>query len=159
MCGSEYGSSALEYLERMKKEGSGYLERLGYVYLILGLIKDAVIDNERETFENDTELLSRLLLYINDNYGKNLSLSILSKVFGYHPGYISAYFKSHINIGISRYINVIRLKMAITLIEQKKYNITEIAMECGFASTRTFYRAFRNEFGCSPKEYLRDCFA
>ena len=28
-------------------------------------------------------------------------------------------------------------------------------LESGFLSATTFYRTFKNEFGCSPKEYIR----
>jgi AraC-like DNA-binding protein len=52
-----------------------------------------------------------------------------------------------------RYVNVVRLKNAVLLMRQKKQTVTQIAMDCGFSSTRTFYRAFRQEFGCSPKDY------
>jgi AraC-like DNA-binding protein len=37
---------------------------------------------------------------------------------------------------------------------EQKHSITHCAMESGFNSMRTFYRAFREEFGCSPGDYL-----
>ena len=57
-------------------------------------------------------------------------------------------------VTLSGYINIIRLKNAVVLMQQQKQTVTDIAMECSFASIRTFYRAFRQELGCSPKEYL-----
>ena len=153
ICGSEHSDSVMKYLSEIKKEGSDHLVRLGYVYLILGIVKEVMLDDANARGES-TELLTRLLVYINENYNKDLNLKTISKAFGFHPAYVSAYFKSHINVGICRYINVIRLKHAVVLMRQGRYSITEIAMECGFAATRTFYRAFRNEFGCSPREYL-----
>ena len=88
------------------------------------------------------------------NYSKNLTQQSIAKAFGYHPAYISGYFKSRLDIGMSRYINVIRLNCAVQLMRKKKFNMTEIALECGFNSVRTFYRAFRQEFGCSPGDYM-----
>ncbi len=135
------------------KSASGELDKLGYVYLILGIIKRELLSESKES-DGDKELLSALLLYIHKNYGKNLTLSSIAKVFGYHPAYISSYFKARLDIGISRYISVIRLNNAVQLMRKKKYNVTEIALECGFNSSRTFYRAFREEFGCSPGDYI-----
>jgi AraC-like DNA-binding protein len=119
---------------------------------MLGFIKESL---SSESFKDisDSELLSRLFLYIHKNYNKKLSLSSISKAFGYHPAYISTYFKTCVNISIIRYINIVRLKNAVLLMQQSKYIVTQIAMDCGFSSTRTFYRVFRQEFGCSPKEY------
>ena len=145
----------IDYLSRLKASEGGSLARLGYVYLLLDLI-EGELSAVGGGGSDDNELISRLLLYIHKNYDKDLTLSSIATEFGYHPSYISACFKSRLNIGISRYISIIRLKNAILLLHRKKHTVTEIALECGFASMRTFYRVFRSEFGCSPKEYLSE---
>ena len=145
----------IDYLSRLKASEGGSLARLGYVYLLLDLI-EGELSAVGGGGSDDNELISRLLLYIHKNYDKDLTLSSIAAEFGYHPSYISACFKSRLNIGISRYISIIRLKNAILLLHRKKHTVTEIALECGFASMRTFYRVFRSEFGCSPKEYLSE---
>ncbi len=150
---SETSSVVMEYLARLKDENIGELEKFGLVYLILGIIKKELLSSENQSSGED-ELLSGLLLYIHKNYSKNLTQQSIAKAFGYHPAYISGYFKSHLDIGMSRYINVIRLNNAVQLMRKRKYNVTEIALECGFNSVRTFYRAFKSEFGCSPGEYI-----
>ncbi len=150
---SERSAAVMEYLSRLKCENIGELERIGLVYLILGAVKNELLSGEKQVFRND-ELLNELLLYIHKNYGKNLTLSSISKAFGYHPAYVSSYFKSRLNIGISRYINVIRLNNAVLLMRKNKHTTTQIALECGFNSLRTFYRVFKSEFLCSPREYL-----
>ena len=137
----------------MKAEKNNELARLGYAYLILGWITNGV-SAATPSDDGNSELLSKLLLYIHDNYDKSLTLHSLAATFGYHPAYISAYFKSRLDMCISRYINIIRLKHAVLLMRQKKYTVTQIAFECGFQSTRTFYRAFHKELGCSPSEYV-----
>ena len=145
----------IDYLSRLKASEGGSLARLGYVYMLLDLI-EGELSAVGGGGSDDNELISRLLLYIHKNYDKDLTLSSIATEFGYHPSYISACFKSRLNIGISRYISIIRLKNAILLLHRKKHTVTEIALECGFASMRTFYRVFRSEFGCSPKEYLSE---
>ena len=150
---SERGEVIIDYLTRIKASEVSSLARLGYVYLILDLISGELSADSGDGCE-DNELISRLLLYIHKNFTSDLTLSSISKEFGYHPTYISARFKSRLDIGISRYINIIRLKNAMLLLSRKKHTVTEIALECGFASMRTFYRTFRSEMGCSPKEYL-----
>lgn len=147
-------SAILENLSKIKKKKENELLSLGYAYLILGLIANgtyAPIPSE----DVGTELLSRLLLYIHDNHDKSLTLNSISTAFGYHPAYISSYFKSRLDMCISRYINIIRLKNAVLLMRQNGHNLTQIAYDCGFNSTRTFYRAFDKEFGCSPREYIK----
>ena len=93
------------------------------------------------TFIVDTSALSYEEL-------ENLRLILKSK-------FISKYFKSNLDIGLIRYINILRLKNAIKLMLTKQYNITQCAMESGFNTLRTFYRVFSEEFSCTPKEYLK----
>ena len=126
----------------------------GYIYLILGLIMEN-IEFETTQESHSPDLSSKLLFYINENFTKDISLSTLSKEFGYSESYLSRYFKSYFNISLNQYITVIRLKNALMLMHEKKHTLTYCALESGFGSMRTFYRVFATEFGCSPKEYLQ----
>lgn len=146
-------NTILQNLSLLKQEKENEFLRYGYLYMILGLIANC-LPATIPVNENDSQLLSRLLLYIHNNYDKRLTLHSIAAVFAYHPAYISSYFKSNLDMCISRYINIIKLKNAVLLMKQKEYTITQIALDCGFNSTRTFYRAFNKEFGCSPKEYI-----
>jgi AraC-like DNA-binding protein len=67
---------------------------------------------------------------------------------------MSRYFKSNFNITLVKYMTIVKLKNAIMLMHENKYGTTYCSLESGFSSMRTFYRAFYNEFGCSPKEYF-----
>ena len=126
---------------------------VGYIYVILGILTEHIeLESTREPI--DTQLSAQLLFYINENYKNNITLSTLSSHLGYNPSYLSRYFKSCFNIGINQYITAVRLKNAIMLLRENKYNVTYCALESGFNSTRTFYRAFFNEFHCSPIAYL-----
>lgn len=141
------------YYEALKDESIGRMRQLGYVYLILGTLLDAVklIDADRPI---DTDLGSRMLFYINENYKSPITPATIAQHFGYNQSYISRYFKSCFGINLGKYLTVTRLKSAILLLGEGKHDITYLALESGFSSMRTFYRAFHAEFGMSPKQYL-----
>jgi len=125
----------------------------GYVYLILGIVMDNVCFEQTEDVV-EPELSSKILLYLHENFKKDITLPSLSATFGYSQSYISRYFKSCFHIGINRYLRIVRLKNAIMLMRENKHSVTFCALESGFNSLGTFYRVFLEEFGCSPKEYL-----
>ena len=103
--------------------------------------------------EADPAPASRILLYINEHYTNPLTLASIAAELGYNASYLSRCFKNFFHIGINRYITLMRLRKAVLLMQKKK-NIATCAYESGFNSVRTFYRAFWDEFQCTPKEYL-----
>ncbi len=127
----------------------------GYIYVILGIISEN-ISFERKNEDANPDLSAKLLSYINENFSEEISLSSLSRKLGYNESYISKYFKECFHIGINRYLSTVRLKNALMLMYEKKYTTAYCALESGFSSLRTFYRAFQKEFGCTPKEYMRN---
>lgn len=143
------------YIDKLRENTDNALMSTGYVYLILGLIIKNVSLEQKDSAA-DTELSSKLLMYIHNNFSNDISLFSIAEHFGYNPGYISRFFKTNFNIGIKRYINIVRLNNAIKLLKQNKNSITHCALESGFNSLRTFYRVFETEFGCSPGEYIKN---
>jgi AraC-like DNA-binding protein len=135
----------------IRRNPENKLKVKGYIYVILGLLIEHIglCDTAREL---DTALSSRLLLYINAHYSEDLSLATLSRALGYSREHISRHFKSCFHIGIGRYITIVRLRHALALM-QEGHRALYCALACGFNSTRTFYRAFENEFHCPPGQY------
>ena len=132
--------------------GCNEIEQLGHIYVILGIVMDHIGPQEAAP-SMETELSSRILFYLNEHYREELSLSALATAFGYSPSYLSRYFKDRFHIGLKQYVTVLRLKNAVLLMHEQRHSITYCALESGFTSMRTFYRAFREEFGCAPQEY------
>lgn len=128
------------------------LTRKGYIYIILGtLIQN--MDFDKDPAQTDYLLISKVLLYLNENFRENLSLSSVAKVLGYHPNHMSHMFKSTLKIGFNQYLTLLRLRESLLLMQDGNKSITECAFESGFQSLRTFYRAFQAEFGCAPRDY------
>ena len=142
------------HISELMREDINDIERQGYIYVILGIVMDSL------RFENtysptDDSLASKMLFYINENFKNDLTLASIAMHFGYTQSYVSRYFKNRFNVTLIRYLTLIKLKNAVMLMHEKKHSITFCALESGFSSMRTFYRAFSEEFGCSPKEYIK----
>ncbi len=48
-----------------------------------------------------------------------------------------------------------RLLRALELMHERRFTLTEIALDCGFDSGSSLSRAFRNQLHCSPTQYLK----
>lgn len=139
-------------IEQMLRPGVNDIERRGYIYVILGIVMSA-LDLAPAT-SLDGGVASRMLSYVNENYKNDITPASISEHFGYNQSYISRFFRDSFGIGIKKYLTVLRLKNAVMLLDGGRHSITYCVLESGFGSVRSFYRAFKEEFGCTPKEYL-----
>ena len=126
----------------------------GRIYVILGAILDELVPMGDMKEGKDT-FSPEILMYISERYKEDISLASLAKKFGYNPSYLSRSFKSNFGLPFCKYITMLRLREAVKLITQGESSITKCAIDSGFGSMRSFYRAFFEEFAMSPKEYLR----
>ena len=99
--------------------------------------------------------ISLIVQYIAENHTKNITLKDISKLLGYDYNYVSRFFHSTFNMSFTNFLNIYRLETAIKLLEETNKKITDIALESGFQSVRSFNNSFRLKFGISPSEYKR----
>lgn len=135
-------------------DGANKVSKQGYIYVILGTILDT-LEKSEEPKEYASPFSPELLIYISNHFKEDLSLSSLASAFGYNPSYLSRSFSKTFGISFNDYVKMLRLREAILLLNKNEFRISECAFESGFGSTRSFYRAFSEEFGCSPKEYSK----
>ena len=108
-------------------------------------------------------ITKRILLYIEDNLEKELSLEKIAKEFSYSKFYIARTFKDNTGITLYKYIQGRRLDEAARKLAETKQPIVEIAFEAGsiahlmedFPETPEFTQAFRCAYICTPQEYRR----
>ena len=142
-----------EAFQSLKACAKGSLERRGYVYIILGMVLGA-LDLTPAAASMEGDVASRMLTYINEHFRDEITPASVSEHFGYNQSYVSRFFKDSFGIGLKKYLTVMRLKNAVMLLDGGRHSITYCALDSGFGSVRSFYRAFREELGCTPKEYI-----
>jgi AraC-type DNA-binding domain-containing proteins len=64
-------------------------------------------------------------------------------------------FQYCFGLSFPEYINFLRLKDAITLLEESDLSIEEISERVGFGTVRTFQRQFQAKYNMSPKDYRK----
>ena len=133
--------------------GGNELTRRGLVYLILGAVLDQMSVGALDAV-SARGFSAEILIYIGKNFREALTLPMVAKEFGYSESYLSRSFHSAFGISFVRYLMMVRLREAVLLLQSGKMTVTQCALESGFGSMSSFYRAFGDEFGCTPKEYL-----
>jgi len=100
----------------------------------------------------EPELLDRITAYVETNYTLPITIDALSRQFFVSSSTVSHLFKEKMGVSFYRYVTQRRLIAAKALIA--KGNLLEtVAAETGFQDYSGFYRAFKQEYGISPRQY------
>jgi AraC-like DNA-binding protein len=125
--------------------------RRGYASALMGLIFK-YLPTEKTNVECSRAMRS-VIDYCVRNYNKEISLGVLSEELHMSKYYISHLFGKEFNMKFNDYVNSLRIMAASRLLCDTDKNITKISEEVGFATARTFNRAFNKLHNVSPTEY------
>lgn len=101
--------------------------------------------------------INRVIDYIEKNIDQDVSLKTLSEVACFSPYHFHRIFSALVNETLNQFIQRVRLeKAAGQLISYPKKPVTYIAAECGFSSSATFARAFKNHFKVSASQWREE---
>ncbi len=98
------------------------------------------------------DTVAEIIQYIEDNYASNISLASLSEKLGYNYNYTSNLFNSTFGTSFLQLVNEYRIAKADILLESTDLSVTEISIQCGYNSLRSFNRNYLAIKGKSPKK-------
>ncbi len=114
------------------------LNRLTYENLAEGVIEETLVD--------------KIVAYVEANLDKPLTLDSIAKKFCISSSRLTHFFKDETKISLYRFITQKRLAKSKALLIEG-YSVKEAATMSGFNDISNFYRAFKEAFNTTPKEY------
>lgn len=147
-------SKILRLLEELRSEKYGREAQISICVndLVLGINRLAHEQNTPKKKASEHQLYRQLEEYIEDHLTEDLSLENLSELFYASKYHIAHVFKDNIGLSIHQYIMKKRLNLCKEAISGGM-SITEVYHLFGFGDYSSFYRAFKKEYGISPKDY------
>ena len=146
----EFSSKALFELMEKIDTASHCNESYSYMqYLFLKLLLSL-----RQKVEKDPKA-EELSKYVEENIGKIFTLGDICESFHYSKNYIIRIFNKQFGVSPIQYVNEVRLRRAMYLLETTSKPIGEIAAECGYSDYPYFYKRFVGKMGISPLKWRR----
>ena len=124
------------------------------VFLILFLRSCIASDHVAASHRKKHLVMDDIFLYIRQHLTEDLSLETLEKKFFVSRHHICREFKRLTGQTIHSYIVKSRLDLCKKYIEAGK-SIKEVYELGGFSGYNHFFRAFKKEYGITPKEYYK----
>ena len=116
-------------------------------------LRRAILDKAANTMKaEEKELMDNVLEYIEQHYAEKLTLADVARGFYVSESTISLIFRKKMGVSFYHWVTQRRLIAAKSLIEEGKL-LEEVAQAVGFTDYSSFFRAFKQEFGISPRQY------
>lgn len=153
-----------EYLGELFNTGVEEFERkeIGWEAAILGNTAHLLTHLHRAVLDRDAhppkaekpDLIDQVMGYVETHLSEKISLSDVAHHFFVSESTISHIFRKKMDASFYRCVTQRRLIAAKSLIAEG-LPLENIASRVGFSDYSTFYRAFRQEYGISPRQYRK----
>lgn len=154
---NEIAGSIKELLNCYNSKNTAFELRLkSQLFYFFSLLyeNDLVLMKPSSPLTNETTKKIKIILnYIHENYMNELLMRDIANVCHFSEYYFMKFFKRHLGVTCTEYINAYRLHVASNLLNTTDTPITEISFETGFNSVSYFSKLFKEKFKVTPKEF------
>lgn len=100
--------------------------------------------------------IQQAILYINQNYNKNLNMAVVSNYVSMNYSLFSYAFKQYTGCNFVNYLKEFRIAKAKRLLETTDMLVIEIGQAVGYENDKNFMKIFKGICGVSPSEYRKN---
>lgn len=121
---------------------------------ILDEVIDDFVENNQQTDSDSIKSgIQKAVIYIDEHFEENLSLSSLSSQFHVESSYFSKMFRKETGENLMLYICRKRMEKAIEYMRNTERSLTEIAFMVGYDDYTYFNKVFRKMMSISPRDF------
>lgn len=137
----------LEMIEEYEKKEYGYELMLKAKLLALITLLIRHFQDHSKTMQNarlkekNLERLQSALDYLNDHFTQDIRLQDVAGIACMNSSYFSTFFHENLGISFKEYLTKRRLQHAMQLLDTTHQSIVEIALDSGFHSLSSYYKA------------------
>lgn len=107
----------------------------------------------------EESFLNKVKAVVEEHLGdEDFEVESLGQEIGMSRSQIHRKLKALTGQSASQFIRSLRLARAVELLKRNAGTVAEIAYRVGFGSQTYFTKCFHEQFGCSPKEYVKSSF-
>ena len=143
-------------VREFENQESGWEEIvLGNTIQLLVYLRRAIQDRSAAPMTAEKpELLNQVLAYVEEHLAEKITLAEIAKLFWVSQSTITQTFRNKLGVSFYRCVTQRRLIAAKNLINDG-LPMETVGQKVGFSDYSSFYRAFKQEFGISPRQFRK----
>jgi AraC family transcriptional regulator len=106
-----------------------------------------------QTLQEPPEYIEEVMQYIRKHINEPLNREMLAAVAGFSVPHFHRVFTAHVGESAASYVRRLRLERAGRKLRMGAVDITEVALGAGYDTHAAFSKAFKQQFGLSPREF------
>lgn len=114
-------------------------------------------DKPQEIRDHPADYIERVnhaIDHIVTNLARPLSLDQVAKAARFSPFHFHRIFKAHLGETLNQFVKRQRLERALYLMSHApRRSLTDVALDCGFATSSDFSRSFKQHYGVAPRAF------
>ena len=147
------GRIDLEEAER-EKRGWEIMVAANAMQIVVNLCRAYLESSTASMKAEKPELLDQVLAYIEIHLSEKITLADVAKQFWVSQSTVTQTFRKKMGVSFYRCVTQRRLIAAKAMIAEG-IPLEQIGMQVGFSDYSSFYRAFKQEYGISPRQYRK----
>ena len=108
---------------------------------------------DTQSLQETTDCIEDVKRYIREHIQEPLDRETLAAVAGFSIPHFHRVFTARVGESAASYVRRVRLERAARKLRMGAVDITEVALAAGYESHAAFSKAFRQQYGMSPREF------
>ncbi|MGG0824811.1 helix-turn-helix domain-containing protein [Paenibacillus turicensis] len=105
---------------------------------------------EGDPSTQNNNIVRQILNSVELDFKGKLTLNEIAQAQHYNSSYLSDIFRRNIGISFKTYLQQIRIRYSLYLLQTQHISIVDIALSSGFSDEKSYYKAIRQQFGVTP---------
>ena len=132
----------------------------GYYFKCMSMLYEIIAEIKKSHYcpNSKSKMIEPAVEYISAKYTeKNIRIGHLAKICGISTSYLQRLFLERFSLTPKKYIIKLKIEKASELLSSGYYSVSKIAEILQYENVYYFSKAFKNETGISPAEYMMKC--
>lgn len=124
--------------------------------LIYNIARDSAGQRTNGRSKGSNRVIDNAIRYVAEHLTEELSLNAVAQAMSMSPVYFHKLFKASVGKTLHDYVEELRIRKAISLLQATNDSLAKIAYESGFSSQSYFSYVFKRRMKQTPREYVQD---